>query len=434
MYVGKAKSLKKRVSSYFTNLNLLSPKTKILISKIKKIKTISVASEIEALLLEANYIKKYKPKYNVRLTDGKAYPLIRITVDKYPKVLIARKAQDKKSIYFGPFPNAQALRLVLKTVRKIFPFQSTINHQKKLCLYYHLGLCPCPEVVGNKEYRSNINHLITFLNGKTKKVVKDLKKERDNLSKLEEFEKAALIQKKLDAIKLITNPAYNQFDHKVNPNLTQDTLDNQLSSLRCLLSQNGIHAEKLERIECYDISNIQGKSATGSMVVFINGDKDSSLYRRFKIKNFYPVPNDFAMIKEVIGRRLNHKEWPMPDLIIVDGGKGQVSSALMALKEKGMQIPVIGLAKREETIIIPLSLNRHSGKRGTSASRVSFNYTERRDSGVVNAPQNDDRASFVEIFLPKDSPVLHLTQRIRDEAHRFAIFYHRKLRSNILYK
>lgn len=393
MYVGKAKSLKKRVGSYFTNLNLLSPKTKILISKIKKIKTISVASEIEALLLEAAYIKKYKPKYNVRLTDGKAYPLIRITVDKYPKVLIVRKANDKKSIYFGPFPNAQALRQVLKTVRKIFPFQSSINHQKKLCLYYHLGLCPCPGVVDNKEYRSNINHLITFLNGKTKKVVKDLKKERDNLSKLEEFEKAALIQRKIDSIELITNPAYNQFDYKVNPSLTEDLLKNQLQKLQECLNQNSVKVKRLGRIECYDISNIQGKSATGSMAVFINGDKDSSLYRRFKIKNFYPAPNDFAMIKEVISRRLSHKEWPMPNLIIVDGGKGQVSSALKALKEKDMQIPVIGLAKKQETIIT---------------------------------------SDFKEAILPRDSEALKLVMRIRDEAHRFAISYHRKLRSKLI--
>ena len=391
MYIGKAKNLKNRVRSYFTNLDKLGPKTKLLVSKIKKIKTVTVFSEIEALLLEASYIKKYKPKYNTRLTDGKAYPLIRITIkDKFPKVLVARKTTDKKSIYFGPYPASTALRLVLKTVRKIFPYQSVTNHPKRPCLYYHLGLCPCAEVFDDKEYRTNINHLINFLNGKTKKVIKDLRVERDRLSSLEEFEKASNIQKKIDAIAYITNPAYKQFDYETNPNLTQDVLSSQLSSLRYLLSQNGIYAKKLERIECYDISNTSGTNATGSMVVFINGEKDSSLYRRFKIKTLPNIPNDFAMMQEVITRRLNHNEWEFPDILIVDGGKGQVSSALKALIKKNLKIPVIGLAKREETIIT---------------------------------------SNFKEVNLSKDSEALYLLQRIRDEAHRFAIAYHRKLRS-----
>jgi len=398
LYVGKAKNLKKRVRSYFTNLDKLGPKTKVLVSKTKKIKTITVASEIEALLLEANYIKKYKPKYNTRLTDGKAYPLIRITIkDKYPKVLIVRKADYKNSIYFGPFPNSSALMLVLKTVRRIFPFQSAANHPKRPCLYYHLGLCPCPDLFFVNEYRKNINYIIDFLKGKTKKVIKDLEIERGRLSKLEEFEKASNIQKKIDAIAYITNPAYKQFDYKTNLNLTQDVFDSQLSSLRYLLSQNGIHAEKLERIECYDISNTSGTNATGSLVVLTNGENDSSQYRRFKIKNLPNspnLPNDFAMMQQVISRRLNHAEWQMPDLIIVDGGKGQISSALKALKEKNIQIPVIGLAKKQETIIT---------------------------------------SNFKEILLPKDSEALKLVMKIRDEAHRFAITYHRKLRTKTFF-
>ena len=349
---------------------------------------------MEALLLEASYIKKYKPKYNVKLADGKAYPLIRISVkDKYPKVLIARKINNDNSIYFGPFPNSSALRLVLRSMRRIFPYQSVANHPKRPCLYYHIGLCPCPEVLGDKEYKTNIRHIIDFLNGKTKKVIKDLKSERDILSKLEEFEKALLIQKKIEAIWLITNPAYKQFDYKVNPNLNQDTVNNQLYELKMCLSKNNVVVEKLEKIECYDISNISGTNATGSMVVFINGEKDSSLYRKFKIKNFYDGPNDFAMMQEVLQRRIRHSEWPMPDLIIVDGGKGQVSAVLKALKIEQFNnrtIPVIGLAKQFETIVT---------------------------------------SDFKEISLSKDSEALKLLMRIRDEAHRFAIAYHRKLRS-----
>ena len=394
LYAGKAKNLRNRVSSYFKNNIELGPKTRILISQIVKIKTIEVPSEIEALLLEANYIKKFRPKYNIRLMDGKAYPLIRITIkDKYPKVLIARRSDDKKSIYFGPFPNSSAVTLVLKTIRKIFPYQSVINHAKRICLYNHLGLCPCPEVVKDKEYRKNIRHIVTLLKGNTKRAIHSLEKERNVLSKLEEFEKAKVLQRKIDAIKLITDPVYNQFDYKVSPNLNQDILDNQSSSLRYLLSQNGIHVEKLERIECYDISNMSGTNATGSLVVFTNGEKDSSQYRRFKIKNlpnFPNLPNDFAMMQQVISRRLNHAEWPYPDLIIVDGGKGQVSAAKKALKEKSITIPVIGLAKREEIIIT---------------------------------------SDLKEIMLPRTFEALKLVMKIRDEAHRFTISYHRKLRS-----
>lgn len=401
LYVGKAKSLKNRVSSYFTNLDRLAPKTKILVSKIKKIKTITVASEIEALLLEANYIKKYKPKYNTRLTDGKAYPLIRITIkDKYAKVLTARRSDDKKSLYFGPFPNTGALRLMLKTIRKIFPFQSVFNHPKRPCLYYHLGLCPCPEVFANKEgYRTNINHLIDFLSGKTKKVVKDLKIERDRLIKLEEFEKASFVQKKIDAIFFVTSPAYERFNYKLSLDLEEDLRNKELSALKLCLTSHGIKTTKLKRIECYDISNISGKHATGSMVVFINGEKDPSQYRKFKIRSVDKVPDDFAMLKEVLQRRIKHTEWPYPDLIIVDGGKGQVSAAMKVIKtmkqlhNTTIAIPIIGLAKREEIIIT---------------------------------------SNFEKIILPRSSDALKLVMRTRDEAHRFAIQYHRKLRSKSL--
>lgn len=452
LYVGKAKNLKKRVKSYFVNTKNLLEKTRILVSQIEKIKTFIASSEIEALLLEANYIKLYKPKYNAKLTDGKAYPLIQITIkDKYPKVLIARRADDNKSLYFGPFPNSSALRLVLKTIRRIFPYQSVVNHPNKLCLYNHLGLCPCPQVMGYKEYKKNIRHIITFLKGNTKKIISNLKKEKSMLSKREEFEKAEVLQKKIDAIYYVTSPVYEKFDYKINPNLEVDLRNKELLLLKTCLSKHSLQVGNLKRIEAYDISNISGNFATGSMVVFTNGEKDSSEYRRFKINNLPNspnIPNDFAMMQQIISRRLNHHEWSFPDLIIVDGGKGQVSAALKALYSSSDQarpesrevmsssrkrsstrsmtdprflegdkvssrqartidgIPIIGLAKGEETIIIP--------------SPNSLSLRERA------------RVRFIEISLPKDSPALHLIQRIRDEAHRFAIAYHRKLRSKQL--
>ncbi|MCL5746787.1 MAG: excinuclease ABC subunit UvrC [Patescibacteria group bacterium] len=393
IYVGKAKNLKKRVASYFVNGKNLGYKTAILVSQISKIKTIKVESEIESLLLEANLIKKYLPKYNINLKDGKAYPLIRITVkDKYPKVLIARRESDPKSLYFGPFPNAGAMRLVLKTVRRIFPFQSVINHPKKPCFYYHLGLCPCPEVFKDKTYRTTVKHIIGFLNGQTGHVIKDLEKEREKYSRAEYFEQAGALQEKIDAIKLVTGKFYKPYLYEENPNLKEDIRRMELQELRNTLNAKNVDVRELKRIECYDISNTSGKNATGSMVVFTNGEKDTSSYRKFKIKGKYnDLPNDFAMMEEVLKRRLTHTEWEKPDLIIVDGGKGQVSSALKVINGA---VPLIGLAKREEIIIT---------------------------------------SDFREIRLKKHSKQLQLIMRIRDEAHRFAITYHRKLRAKNTY-
>ena len=417
--MGKAKNLQRRVSSYFVNYKNLLEKTRILVSQVKKIKGVIVGSEIQALLLEANYIKLYKPKYNAKLTDDKAYPLIRITIrGEYPKVLIARKTNDNKSLYFGPFPNATALRLVLKTIRRIFPFQSVINHPNKLCLYNHLGLCPCPQVTNHKDYKKNVNHIVMFLKGNTKKVISNLEKERNILSKLEEFEKAEVLQKKIDAINYVTSAAYEKFDYKLSPNLDEDIRYKELLMLKICLLKHNVQVNNLNRIECFDVSNINGSSATGSMVVFVNGEKDSSQYRRFKIRSL-ETPNDFAMIQEVLQRRIKHHEWSMPDLIIVDGGKGQVSSAVKILKEQEINTPVIGLAKREETIIIPP--NRHSGPLRQSFSEASL-------SRISSTNQ------FIEISLPKDSPALHVIMRIRDEAHRFAITYHKKLRSKSFFQ
>ncbi|MBF8249593.1 MAG: UvrABC system protein [Candidatus Levybacteria bacterium] len=397
--MGKAKNLKKRVSSYFLKTLGLGAKTSILVSQIAKIKTIITNSEIEAFLLESKYIKKYRPKYNIKLADDKAYPMIKITLnDKYPKVLVARRPDDKSSIYFGPFPNgALALRTVLKMIRRIFPYVSAPNHAKRICLYYHLGLCPCPPVFDTssfkKEYNKNIRHIIDFLNGNTKKILKDLKKERDILSKIEEFEKANLLQSKINAIKLITGPFYQKgLDLNLNPNLTEDLRENEMRDLINILNKNNVPVKNLARIECYDISNISGTNATGSLVVFTNGEKNGDLYRRFKIKTLN-TQNDFGMMDEVLQRRMKHSEWPYPNLIIVDGGKGQVSTVIKVLKDLSLNILVIGLAKREETIVT---------------------------------------TDFKEIVLSKNSDALKLIMRVRDEAHRFAITYHRHLRSKAL--
>ncbi|HEX8932111.1 MAG TPA: GIY-YIG nuclease family protein [Patescibacteria group bacterium] len=401
LYVGKAKDLKSRVASYFANPELLIGKTKILVSQVRKIRITIVESELEALLLEAFYIKKYKPKYNILLKDGKSYILIRITIkDEYPKVLLSRKTEDKQSLYFGPYPSSTAVRLVLKIVRKIFPYQSVLNHPKRVCLYHHLGLCPCPPIFASPElkkaYRKNMRGIIRILEGESKTIMKELEKEREQFSQQENFEEALKIQQKIKALSIITTPFRQAFEYDVNPNLRSDLRQEELDELRLVLSQNGLRVNSLERIECYDISNIQGTNATGSMVVLTNGEVDKSQYRKFRIRKS-GKPNDFAMMKEMLKRRFNHDEWNSPNLIVIDGGKGQVSSALVALTQKGVSIPLIGLAKREETIVIP-----------------EFSTSDLK---------------FKEVLLPKDTKALQLIMRIRNEAHRFAVTYHKLLRS-----
>lgn len=394
LYVGKAKNLKDRVFSYF-NGQLIGEKTKLLVSQIVKIKVTVVESELESLLLEAAFIKKFAPKYNISLKDGKSYPLIRVTVkNKFPAVLLARKPDDPNSLYFGPYPNAGAVKMVLRTLRRIFPYSSAINHAKRICLYHHLHLCPCPPVFDSpnerEEYKKTIKRITNLLNGEKNEVVKDLRKERDIESKSTNFEKATALQKQIDSLNYVTSSVHKPFEYETNPNLRSDLRQKETSELQKILSEHGVATQRLERIECFDISNLATTNAVGSMVVFINGEKDSSKYRRFKIKKV-KGQNDFAMMKEVIERRINHfEDWGKPNLIIVDGGKGQISSAADALKEANINIPLVGLAKREEIIITP---------------------------------------EFLEIRLSKRSPALQLVMRLRGEAHRFAVTYQRLLRS-----
>lgn len=404
IYVGKAKSLKKRVSSYFADGRPHDAKTIKLLENIHSVDHIVVASEIEAFLLEANLIKKYQPFYNINFKDDKFYPYVETKKGKQPYLIITRKKNDPKAKYYGPYIEAGSLKTVLKLLRRIFPFQSVKNHPKRTCLYFHLGLCPCllthPE---NKERTlRNIKCLENFLKGKKEKVISTLKQEQRMYVKSEEFEKAKEIQDKIDKIIIITGESYSPFRYIEKPDYYNERIQNELKSLQLILETHlttyngrGLELNRLNRIECYDISNLSGREATGSMVVFINGDAAKKYYRRFKIR-FKQTPDDYTMIKETLSRRLKHSEWELPNLVVIDGGKGQVSSALEILAKNNVNVPVIGLAKREETIVMPVK---------------NFNRTE-----------------FLEVKLPKSTPGVNLLRRLRDEAHRFAITYHRLLR------
>lgn len=402
IYIGKAKDLKKRVSSYFSN-KALDAKTLQLVSKIDDIATIQVSSEIEAFLLESTLIKKHKPFYNIKFIDDKSYPYIEMNNSDNPYIAITRKKLNKNSIYFGPYSDARAIKVILKILRKIFPYQSVKNHPKRKCLYYHLGLCPCMSVNPEKraDYERSLRNINKFLNGKIDLVLTELTKERDKLSKNEEFEEAQKYQNKIEQIVKITSPTYDPFQYMEKPDFYFERIEKELNSLKELLAPYYSEIKSLSRIECYDISNFSGKQAVGSMVVFHNGDKKSSEYKRFKIRT-KNTPDDFHMMKEVLSRRIKNENWLVPDLLVIDGGKGQVGAALQALANLGCRWPVIGLAKKFEIIVIPV----------------------KKPGGV----------EYIELKLPHSTPGVNLLRRIRDEAHRFAVTYHRLLRKKEILK
>jgi excinuclease ABC subunit C len=392
IYIGKAINLKKRVTQYFKRDDALGPKTLQLVSKIANIDYKVVGSEIEALILESSLIKQYRPKYNSQLKDDKSYLYITISKDKLPIIKQAFKSNlNSDSIFFGPFPNSAAVKNLLKTIRSIFPFYSS-HHSSKRCLYCHLNLCPGPNP-NIKEYKKNITKIKNILKGNFPHLLSILTKEMKVYSKAENFEMAKTRRDQLASLNYVISGWKNINNLYKQINLQEDQIGKAIRELKTVLSPYFPSLKDMSRLEAYDISNSGSKYFVGSMVVFQNGNIDNNQYRKFKI-NTKITPDDQFMIKEVIYRRLKHNDWTLPSLILVDGGKPQVSAANLV----SQNIPIIGLAKKEEIIII---------KTGDS---------------------------WQEIKLSDNSPSLHLLQRLRDEAHRFANRYRKSLISATLFK
>jgi len=405
IYIGKAINLKRRVASYF-DLDL-EPKTARMISEANNLAFVRVTSELEALLLEAYLIRQYMPQYNIAAKDDKHPLYIAITKEKYPRIISVRKLVangNELTASFGPFPSSANVRLVLRMLRRIFPYS---DHKlgKRGCLYSHIGLCnPCPsEIEGIKnnelriklreQYLKNIRRIKAILSGKFGRVRDELEKEMEILSKSEKFEEAVDLRNKIKALDYITSPQMPTEFYMQNPNLYEDIRSKELKDLKEILTFKGASFKgSLRRIECFDIAHLSGTNPTASMVTFVGGEADKTFYRHFKV-NQKKGNSDVDSLKEIISRRLKHlDDWGKPDLIIVDGGKPQVSTFYRALDETG--IPVVGLAKRLETLVFPIKIE------GT--------------------------LSFKEYKLPR-GPSLNLVQRIRDEAHRFARRYHHAL-------
>uniref|UniRef100_A0A7V3N426 Excinuclease ABC subunit UvrC n=1 Tax=candidate division CPR3 bacterium TaxID=2268181 RepID=A0A7V3N426_UNCC3 len=398
LYIGKASSIRKRVHSYFRDRSILLPRIEKMVSQIAKIDFIESRSEIEALLLESNLIKKQKPKYNVEWKDDKNY--LYIKVDKkgkgsresmFPRVSTVRKPQESEAEYFGPFTDASAVRKTLSFLRRLFPYRTCRLFPARPCLWHHIKRCPAPcvEAISADDYNEITKQIILFLRGKQDVVLAALKKEMAKLSQQKKFEQAAQLRDRIKALEHINEIAVLRMDSIERGANGQWELINFLQSYYPNISDHPSF-----RIEAYDVSNISGTSGTGSMVVFVDGKREPNEYRRFAIKTVKKI-DDVACMREILKRRFAHRdEWFLPDLILLDGGKGQLQAARLAQKEYRLSIPYIALAKKREEIYLP------------EAKRP--------------------------IVLPKSSPALLFLQRIRDEAHRFAKSYHLKLRSKKL--
>lgn len=368
LYVGKAGSLKRRVASYF--LRPHDMRIEKMVSEIREIDYEETDTALEALILESRLIKKHQPPFNVKEKDGKSFLYVEITKDKFPRVILVRGKDLLQGNYFGPFTSASSIREALRIIRKIFPWSihpaDKIGTYKRPCFDCEVGLCPgtCIGAVGRTEYLKNIRNIKLFFDGKKRQIVIALKKEMKQASKALEFERAEKLQRQIFALQhirdvaLITDSPVGNWDLEIG--------------------------NSAQRIEGYDISNISGTSAVGSMVVFENGAPNKSEYRKFKIRTF-DAANDVGMMREVLRRRFQNS-WPLPQVILIDGGAPQVNVAHRVLAEFSLHIPIVGIAKGPE----------------------------RKKNEFIGA-------------IPAGVTPLTLI-RVRDEAHRFAISYHKQVR------
>jgi len=395
LYIGKAINIQERVKSHFQQPNY----------EVKKIGYIPTNSEVEAFILEANLIKKYQPKYNVVWRDDKNYFFVGITKEDFPRIFWTHQKKLKNEKwkleidYIGPFVDGKALKQTLKILRKVFPYRSCRVIPNRPCLWYYLNYCLAPCLLKSKFIKEisldslkikktsqkNAKNLMKILREGKNPVLKDLIREMKLASENQNFEEAAKIRDQIEALEKIlahskiflgpTAPQTNLWDYK--------RIEEELKKLLKI-------KKRISRIEAYDISNIQGKNATGAMVTFINGRPDKNFYRKFKIKNVRK-PNDVVMIKQILIRRFKHAEWPYPDLILVDGGKPQLYSAKYVIQKYRLNIPIVALAKKKNELFI-----------------------------------NGKKEAILLKSLPRE--IFNLILQLRDEAHRFAKKYHLRLR------
>ena len=368
LYVGKASSLRKRASSYFSKV--VDSKTDSLLKNVDDIDYIKCRSSEQALILEAALIKEKKPKYNISLRDNKSYPYIEITKEKFPRIFISRPKAKNKNLLFGPYPQVKTLESALTLIRRVFPYCSCKRMPKKACLFFHLKLCPapCKGEISQSAYKNSIQSICRILRGQRRELVSELTAKMKKLAAGKKFEEAAALRDKLLAIDSL---------YKGKPKV------HEIIALKEILSLPRLPLH----IEAIDISSLGRSDCVGSVVVFRDGVPDKNSYRRFQIRTARKR-DDYDMIAEVIRRRYSRlikENSPLPNLIIVDGGKGHLLRAHKESEALGVSVPLIGIAKKNEEV-----------------------WTVSKKTPVT---------------IPRSNPGLHLIQRARDEAHRFAHAY-----------
>ena len=399
IYVGKAKSLKKRVKQYFQKTRH-DIKTEALVRDIDDLEWIETDSELDALFLESELIKRYKPAYNVLLRDDKSVIYIKISNDKVPFVSYTRQPLDDGSDYFGPFYNAHPIRQAMRYLRWIFPYLTKpFNHKTGSQLDWHIGLNPPLTTDKDRQkYLYDLRQIRRFIRGEKRQIISDLAKQMTLLAKEQQFEQAAKLRNQIQALENLQRKVCIIDDQYGS------TQDRGLDDLQQLFNLVKLPI----RIEGFDISHMSGVNVVASMVVFINGLAKRTEYRKFKTKIEHN--NDFYNMHETLKRRFAKTVWPQADLILIDGGKGQLHSAILASDGR---TPIFGLAEKQEIIIVHKQL-----------SNIQISAVKVIELGGLVFEEGE----FWLVRLPHSTAVLKLLQRIRDEAHRFAVGYHSQLK------
>jgi excinuclease ABC subunit C len=416
IYIGKAANLRNRVRQYFQKSRSRDLKTDTLINEIADLEWRELETEADALFLEAELIKRYLPPYNILLRDDKSQLFVRVDYkSNYPTVSTIRRPLDDGAYYFGPYFNSFAIKKALRYLRRAFPYAvSRPVNQKRASLHYHIGLDPGLEEgrTSLEDYRSNLKKLMQYLSGERVALIREIERDMKKAAKIQDFEQATKLRNQLFSLQALSRQSLFGDREALDA-----SLDHALVDLGKLLGLK----KPPTRIEGFDISHMQGTDTVASMVVFTNGIPDKASYRKFKMRIL--GNDDFAHMNETLTRRLrekNRKKWGLPDLILIDGGKGQLSAAMQARDKCGLNnIPMIGLAKREEEIIIHRSLSV------LDATSDNFILEAKKHKAYVVESKD-----FISILLPSSSHAVKLLQRIRDESHRFAVSYHSSLKRN----
>ena len=405
IYVGKAAVLKNRVRQYFQSSRNFDVKTLALVNEIHDTDWVETESEIDALFLESEMVKRYMPRYNILLRDDKSQLFIRIDMkNEWPYVCFTRNPSDDGADYYGPFYNGLPVKTALRHLRRVYPYLTKPPEKRMSKLEQDLGLSPKFEE-GPETYKQNLRKLVSYIKGNRVALMKELETTMKQAAKEQDFEKAVTYRNKLNAMRELQRRV--MFGDSEFLDISKDKALNDLVELL------GLKVIP-KRIEGYDISHMGGTNVVASMVVFTNGASDRAQYRKFKTKIEHN--NDFYNMNETITRRFSPKNlsaWGTPNLVVIDGGKGQLEAAIKARDGREQAMPFIGLAKREEQIVI------HHSK-----SNVILNKSKLEALDGYTTVTED----FTLINLPHSSHVVKLLQRIRDESHRFAVSYHTVLK------